>query len=169
MKDLRGMKIRSTNHFDRFLKEMGVVPVTFMPSDVYTAIERGSVDGFGWPLLGPRELGWTDKCKYIIDHAFHAPSNGVMLMNLDAWNKLPKDAQAKMMAITSKWEQDMVSYFQKKDEEEWKELDKVGVKRIHLPPNEAKDYIDTIYRVDWDILMEKVPDLVPELKRVTGN
>jgi TRAP-type transport system periplasmic protein len=169
MKDLRGLKIRSTNHFDRFLKEMGVVPVTFMSGDVYTALERGSVDGFGWPLLGPRELGWTEKCKYIIDHSFHAPSNGVILMNLDAWKKMPKDVQMKIVSITTKWEPDMVAYFQKEDGKEWQELDKAGVKRIHFPQADAKEYIDTIYRVDWQILMEKVPALVPDLKRITGN
>ena len=59
--------------------------------------------------------------------------------------------------------------FQKKDAEEWIELEKVGVKRIHFSQNDAKEYIDIIYGVDWEILTEKVPELVPELKRVTGN
>jgi TRAP-type C4-dicarboxylate transport system substrate-binding protein len=168
-RELQGMKIRSTTHFDRFLKEMGAVPVNVMPADTYTALERGTVDGFGWPLLGARELGWTDKCKFIIDHPFHASNNAVILMNLGVWNKLSKDVQDRITAITTKWEPEMRAYFQKKDEEEWKEVEKIGVKRVHFSQANAKEYIDIIYRVDWEILQEKVPDLIPELKRVTGN
>ncbi len=166
--DLRGMKMRTASHYDRFMKEMGVIPVTIMHPDVYTALERGTVEGFGWPLLGPREYGWTDTCKYIIDHPFHPPSNGVTLMNLDVWKKLPKDVQTQIIEISTMFEADMVAHFVKADLREWKEVEKVGVKRIQFPPADAKRYIDIIHRTDWEILTEKVPDLVPELKRVTG-
>jgi TRAP-type mannitol/chloroaromatic compound transport system substrate-binding protein len=160
--------MRTAAHYDRFMQEMGIVPVTIMPTDVYTALERGNVQGFGWPLLGPREMGWTDKCKYIIDHPFHPASNGVIVMNLKKWNSLPKEIQTKLVGIIAKFEPDMVTHFNKEDEKEWKELQKLGAKRIYFPPAEAKEYIDIIYRVDWQIVTEKVPDLVPELKRVTG-
>jgi len=168
LEDLRGMKMRTASHYDRFMKEMGVIPVTIMHPDVYTALERGTVEGFGWPLLGPREYGWTDTCKYIIDHPFHPPSNGVTLMNLDVWKKFPKDVQSKIIEISTMFDPDMVAHFAKADLREWKEVEKVGVKRIHFPPADAKKYIDIIHRTDWEILTEKVPDLVPELKRVTG-
>jgi TRAP-type transport system periplasmic protein len=168
LEDLRGLKMRTAEHYDRFMKEMGIIPVTIMVSDVYTALERGTVDGFGWPLLGPRELGWTDTCKYIIDHPFHSPSNGVIVMNLGVWNKLSKKAQAKIIEISTEFEKDMVAHFQKADEEEWKKLDGIGIHRVHFPPEDAKKYIDIIYNVDWEILKERVPNLVPELKRVTG-
>jgi hypothetical protein len=35
----------------------------------------------------------------------------------------------------------MVTHF-KEDEKEWKELQKLGAKRIYFPPAEAKEYID---------------------------
>jgi TRAP-type C4-dicarboxylate transport system substrate-binding protein len=90
-------------------------------------------------------------------------------MNLNIWNKLPKEVQTKLIDLTAKYEPDMMTYFKKEYEKEWKGLDKVGVKRIYFSPKEAKEYIDIIYRVDWDILMEKVPDLLPQLKKVTGQ
>lgn len=166
--DLKGMKMRTAGHYDRFMKEMGIIPVTIMHNDVYIGLERGTVEGFGWPLLGPREYGWTDSCKYIIDHPFHPPSNGITAMNLDAWHKIPADAQAKIIEISTMFEPDMVAHFVKSDLREWKELEKEGVKRIHFPPEDAKAYIDIIHRTDWEIMQEKVPQLVPELKRVTG-
>jgi TRAP-type C4-dicarboxylate transport system substrate-binding protein len=166
--DLGGLKMRTASHFDRFMKEMGVIPVTVMTGDTYTALERGTVEGFGWPLMGPREMGWTDSCKYIIDHPFHEAQNCVILMNLDTWKRLPQEAQEKIMKITINLEPEMVAYFKKKNDEEWSELDKVGVKRVKFPPSDAEKYLEIIHRVDWEILNEKVPALVPELKRVTG-
>ena len=169
LQDLKGMKMRTAAHFDRFMKEMGIIPVTVMPTDVYSSLERGAVEGFGWPLLGARQLGWTDKCKYVIDHPFHAPCDAAILINLATWNKIPKESQNKIIKITANLELDTVEYFKKEYEKEWKELEKVGVKRIQFSPSEAKEYIDIIYRIDWEILSEKVPALVPELKRITGH
>jgi TRAP-type transport system periplasmic protein len=162
------MKMRTAAHFDRFMKEMGITPVTVMTEDTYTALERGTVEGFGWPLMGPRENGWTESCKYIIDHEFHAAQNCVIVMNLDTWKKLPNDIKTKIMQITIDLEPEMVSHFKKMNEEEWIKLEKAGVKPIHLSPSDAQQYLDIIHRVDWDILTEKVPDLIPDLKRITG-
>ena len=168
LEELRGQKMRTAAHFDRFMKEMGIIPVTIMVSDVYTALERGTVDGFGWPLFGPREMGWTDSCKYIIDHPFHAPSNGVIVMNLDVWNTLSEKTRAKIMELSTQFEKDMVAHFQKAGEEEWKKTEEAGIHRVKFSPEDAKNYLDIIYSVDWKILTEKAPKLVPELKRVTG-
>jgi TRAP-type C4-dicarboxylate transport system substrate-binding protein len=169
IEELKGMKLRSGGtHFHSFMLKMGIVPVTIQVPDVYTGLERGTVDGFGWPLLGPREMGWTDSCKYIIDHPFHDQCNAVIIMNRDVWNKLPKRVQDKMIAITSQVEQEMVAHFKESYSKEWEELDKMGVKRIVFPQDEAKRYINIIHEDDWEILTKRVPDLVPELKRVTG-
>lgn len=169
LEDLQGLKMRSASHFDRFMKEMGMIPVTIMTPDVYTALERAAVDGMGWPLLGAREMGWTDKCKYIIDIPFHGANNAVILMNLAVWNKLPKDAQSKIVSITADVEANMIKHFKQEYEKEWKKLEEIGVKRLQFPQADAQKYLAIIDRVDWEILSEKVPDLVPEIKKVTGH
>lgn len=166
--DLQGRKMRTGAHFDRFMKEMGMVPVTVATPDIYTALERGTVDGMGWPLMGPRESGWTDKCSYIIDHPFHGAQNAVIIMNLAVWSKLPKDVQSKLTALTAEYESDVVEHFKGEYKKEWKLLDEAGIKRVHFPQEDAQKYLDIIHSVDWEILNEKVPSLVPELKRVTG-
>ena len=167
--ELRGLKMRTGGAYDRFMKELGIVPVTVPPGDVYTALERGTVDGFGWPIIGARDLGWTDKCKNYIDHPFNAPSNCIILMNLNVWNGLSKTVQAKIMEITEKFEPYVVDHFKKAEADERMALEKIGVKRIQFSPEETKKYLDTSIKVSWDMMGEKVPDLVPELKRATGN
>ena len=60
----------------------------------------------------------------------------------------------------------MVGYFDSASASEWKDLEKAGVKRIKFSPKDEKYYLDTAYEVEWEALAEKVPDLIPELRRV---
>ena len=48
------------------------------PGEVYTALERGVVDGYGWPLLGIFDLGWHEKTKFRVDPGFYAIELGVI-------------------------------------------------------------------------------------------
>ena len=164
--DLKGRKLRTTALYDRFMKAIGAVPVTVSMSETYTALERGTVVGTGWPLMGPRQLGWTEVCKYIIDHSFYN-QNCTILMNLDTWNSLPKTLQDKITEITTWFEPYMVGFFDSAIKSEWKAVEKAGVKRIQFTGNEVKEYLDKAYEVEWKALETKIPDLVPKLRKVT--
>jgi TRAP-type C4-dicarboxylate transport system substrate-binding protein len=167
--DLKGIKMRTSALYDRFMKALGIVPVTIPAGDTYTALERGTVGGFGWPNLGPRQRGWLEVVKNVIDLPFYGSNNITAVMNLDKWNQLPKAVQDQMIAATTQTEQAMYSHFVKAHEKEWIELDKAGVKRIKFSEAENKKYIDLAYQVEWDNLAQKVPDLIDDLKQVTGN
>lgn len=163
---LKGRKLRTTALYDRFMKALGAVPVTVNVPEVYTALKRGMVEGSGWPLLGPRQLGWTEVVKYVIDHPFFN-TNSTILMNLDSWNSLPSSVQAKVRGITIKFEPDMYAYFEDAMKKEWDELEKIGVKRIRFSAADAKYYLDTAYEVEWKALEKKVPELVSTLRKLT--
>jgi TRAP-type C4-dicarboxylate transport system substrate-binding protein len=167
--DLKGVKMRTSALYDRFMKALGVVPVTIPAGDTYTALERGTVEGFGWPNMGPRQRGWLEVVKNVIDLPFYGSNNILAVMNLDKWNKLPKDVQDQMVEVTAKFEPIMYNHFVQSVEKEWAELDKIGIKRIKFSEAENKKYIDLAYQVEWENLAQKVPDLIKDLKRVTGN
>jgi len=168
--DLKGIKMRTMSLYDRFQKALGIIPVTIPTPEVYTALERGVVGGVCFPQVGPRDLGWTKKMKYIIAHQFY--SNDItMTMNLATWNKLPKDVQDKIEEITAKqYEPYMAAYAEAVEKKEWVELEKAGVEKVIFPPSQAKKFIDTAYRLKWEEIGEKVSaDLLKRLKKMTGN
>lgn len=167
--DLKGIKMRTSALYDRFMKALGIVPVTISAGDTYTALERGTVGGFGWPNMGPRQRGWLEVVKNVIDLPFYGSNNITAVMNLDKWNKLPKDVQDQIVSVTTKFEESMYNHFVSATDKEWAELDKAGVNRIKFSEAENKKYIDLAYQVEWDNLAKKVPDLIVELKKVTGN
>ena len=169
VKDLQGLKMRTAALYDKMMKKLGMIPVTVKFGETYTALERGLVDGFGWATLGPADWGWIKHCKYIIDIPFYTRQNVLILMNLDVWNGLGKKVQDEITDITVKFEPDMVAYFEKAIAKEWKRYDEMGIKRIKFSPGDTKIYLDAAYNSMWEDLEKKVPDLVPTLKKLTGN
>lgn len=166
---LKGRKMRTSALYDRFMQALGIVPVTIPEGDTYTALEGGTVAGFGWPMAGPRERGWIKTTKYLIDLPFYASNNIVIIMNLDRWKSLPEDVRKEIERVTAEFEPKMVEHYRKAEAEEWALLEKAGVQKIRFSEAENKRYIDTAYKVEWDNLATKVPDIVGELRKLTGN
>jgi TRAP-type C4-dicarboxylate transport system substrate-binding protein len=166
--ELRGKKIRTGPLYVFFLNKLGAAPVSIKPADVYTSLERGLVEGFCWPILGARQSGWTEICKVVIDHPFYE-GDGTILMNAKKWQELPAPVKEKILQTMPGFETDMVKYY---DQEIAKERDlmiKGGARFIKLEPNEAKKFMTMAYDAWWEFMMTKVPDQVPNLKKMTGN
>jgi TRAP-type transport system periplasmic protein len=166
--DLKGLKMRTAAKYDKMMKKLGMVPITIEFGETYTALQRGVADGFGWPTIGPRDWGWLESTKYVIDIPFYARQNCFILMNLDTWNKLPKEAQAKLNDITVKFELDMKAYFEKSIQAEKAEMARMGVKRIKLSPEETKKYLEIADDAFLDDLAKKMPDQVKVLRNMLG-
>lgn len=166
--DLANLKIRVGPMYIYFMKELGVSSVSIKPADIYTALQRGTVDGFAWPLLGARNQGFTENCKYLIDHPFYG-MDATILFNMSTWNKLPKNLQQGLMDLTIAFEKDMVAYFEGKYRKERELLKKAKVKFVKFSEADARSYLKKADDAYWGFLEKKVPKLIPDLRRVTGN
>lgn len=162
--DLKGRTMRTQAMYDRYMRQLGIAPVPVEQSETYTALERGVVEGFGWPILGPRENGWTEKTKYVIDHILWN-QNATILINPKAWEKLTPDLQQKVIQASADFEHDMVNYFNDISSKERTKLQEHGVKFIKFSPEDAKQYVKGAYDVEWKFLQTKVPDQIPELQK----
>ncbi len=152
--DFKGRMIRVTAIYRAFVESMGGAPTIIPPPEVYTALQRGTVDGVGWPSIGVRDLKWDEVLKYRIDPGFYGLDGGVTI-NLDKWNSLPKDVQDTMTKVVQEYERIQWDYWKAAVAREPQELEKRGVKVITLPPDEAKKYVAQAYKVGWDELLNK--------------
>ncbi|MFC1861172.1 hypothetical protein ACFLYL_02690 [Chloroflexota bacterium] len=50
--DFKGLKLRSGGTYNPGIKRLGAEVVNIPTAEVFTAIERGVIDGMGWPLTG---------------------------------------------------------------------------------------------------------------------
>ena len=167
---LKGLKLRTGSLFNRTMKKLGVVPVKISSSETYTALERGVVDGFAYPAIGPRKKGWLKKVKFMIEAPLFGASNATILMNLDKWNKLSSTTRKTIDSITVAFEPKMVSHFiDGENKELGKVLSESGVKKASFSASEKAKFIKLAYDVEWNHLATKIPGAIPELKRMTGN
>jgi TRAP-type C4-dicarboxylate transport system substrate-binding protein len=92
---LSGQKIRITPVYRDFFQALNANVITTPPGEVYTALERGVVDGYGWPIGGIFDFNWHEKTKFRIDPGFY-DAEVSLVMNLPAFKKLT-DAQRKAL------------------------------------------------------------------------
>src|SRR5438128_4788334 len=99
--DFTGLKIRVTPVYKDIVEAMGGTTVTTAPGEVYTALERGVVDGYGWPITGVFDLGWEKVTKFRLEPPFYSVEVGV-LVYMDLWTGLT-DAQEKVLYDSAHW------------------------------------------------------------------
>jgi len=160
--DLTGMKIRITPVYRDFFQALGATVVQIAPGEVYTALERGVVDGYGWPIHGLFDLNWQEHTKYRVDPGFYNAEVS-LIMNLDKWKALtPKQRdylQKQVLAFeaeNSEWK----GY----NAEEAKRQAKAGIQTIHFSPAQAKRYYDEAYEVGWAAIIKASPEHGPKMK-----
>jgi len=169
IEDLKGLKMRTAAKYDKMMLKLGMVPVTVQFGETYTSLQRGVVDGFGWPTIGPREWGWLEYCKNVVDIPFYTRQNTFMLMNLDTYNKLPKAVQDKLVQISTAFEPEMKAHFERAIAAEKKEMEKIGVKRIKFSEADTKQFLDTASDAFWEDLAKKVPEQdLKTMKKLLG-
>ena len=147
--DLKGMKIRVPPLTRFFVKAVGAEPVTLPPSEVYLALERGTVEGFTWPYYdGFTNFGWHKVTKYLIGHPLYRDGIGIAV-NLKKWNSLSKDVQQAMLdavAPVQRWSAGWMSAHQAY---QLAAMKKAGMKVIKFSDAEAKNWAKTSNEALW--------------------
>jgi TRAP-type C4-dicarboxylate transport system substrate-binding protein len=85
--DLQGRKIRGTPVYGSVITMLGGVMTVLPPAEIYSALEKGIVDGASWPVTGALSFRWNEVSKYLLRPAFGVETAPI-LMNLNAWNRL---------------------------------------------------------------------------------
>ena len=98
VEDFKGLKMRVMPLYIPALKALGATPVTIPPTEIYTAMERGVVDGFMWPNVGMISWGLQEVTKYQLKPGVFAMEPATMI-NLKKWDQIPKDLQEMMMEV----------------------------------------------------------------------
>jgi TRAP-type mannitol/chloroaromatic compound transport system substrate-binding protein len=96
VEDLKGLKFRIGGWAGAVLTKLGVVPQMIAGGDIYPSLEKGTIDAAEW--VGPyddEKLGFYKVAKYYYYPGWWEGNAQVSLyINMDQWNKLPKNYQA---------------------------------------------------------------------------
>src|SRR3990170_2853811 len=127
--DLTGLKLRITPVYRDFFQSLGATVVQTAPGEVYTALERGVVDGYGWPITGIFDLGWHEKTKYRVDPGFYSAEVSI-LVNKTAWDKLNDAQKAVLRKAPEQGEAEAPAEFKAENEKDIKRQADAGIQVI---------------------------------------
>jgi TRAP-type C4-dicarboxylate transport system substrate-binding protein len=161
--DLTGLKIRITPVYRDFFQALGATVVQTAPGEVYTALERGVVDGYGWPITGIFDLGWHEKTKYRVDPGFYTAEVSI-LVNKSAWDKLT-DAQRNVLRQAGEQaEADAAAIFAQENAKDTKRQADAGIQTIRFDGAEGKLYRDKAYEAGWAGVIRQSSQHGPKLR-----
>ena len=151
-----GMTLRSPPTYQPTAEALGASIVTMPFSDVYTAIERGVIDGTGVGAAGVYALGIIDVVKYELRPDFLQNTYG-LLVNQEKWETLDQATQDALTDTMIEIEGETPDHYREvvMAEEAQREAD--GVTPIELSDAEAEEFRQTAIDATWEAAIEGDP------------
>ena len=160
--DLTGLKIRVTPVYRDFFAAMGATVIITPPGEVYTALERGVVDGYGWPIQGIFDANWQEKTKYRVDPGFYSAEVS-LVMNLAKWKSLTQSQRDLLMRQMIAAEAENESWKTLNDNDTRRQA-QAGIQVITFDPATSKQYVDKAYNVAWDAMIKVSPQYGQQMR-----
>ena len=162
--DLTGLKIRITPVYRDFFQALGATVMQTAPGEVYTALERGVVDGYGWPINGIFDFNWHEKTKFRVDPGFYNAEVS-LIMNLDKWKALNARQRDLLMkhVIALEAQNDQ---WKKVNEEDTRKQKDAGIQVITFDQATSRQYYDKAYEVAWAGAIKASPTYGPQMRKL---
>lgn len=155
--DFSGLKLRSTPAYDAIIKYLDGAIVRTQMSEVYTALERGVIQGYGFPTLGIADHKLEEVTKYVWGPAFYCSPTGIFI-NLAKWRSLSEEQRALLTEIGMIMEVESTEMFPEYVKKDRELIKKAGVKIYELSPAKEKKLLDIAYEAGWNMVLDKAPD-----------
>jgi TRAP-type transport system periplasmic protein len=162
--DLTGLKIRVTPIYMAFVQKLGGIPIRTDPGEVYTALERGVVDGYGWPIQGVLDLGWQEVTKFRIDPGFYQVEVNT-LVNLNKWNSLNEE-QREFLKRMGAWLEEQNKANAEINRKEAEAQAAAGIQVITFSPEQNQEYLEKAYEAGWEKVIETSPSIGAKLREL---
>ena len=165
--DLRGLKIRMPGMAGEVLKRAGAVPVNLPGSEIFTALQTGSIEATDW--VGPYNdvaFGLHEIARYYYYPGWQEPGPTLeCIVHKAAWERLPQDLQAIVRIACQAANLDMLSDYMARNAGALAQLEAEGHVDIRAFP-------DSVLSGLRDITAEVVEELAardPAVARVWAS
>jgi TRAP-type transport system periplasmic protein len=165
--DLTGLKIRITPVYREFFQSMNAQVMTTAPGEVYTALERGVIDGYGWPIHALFDLNWQEKTKFRVDPGFYNAEVS-LIMNLDKYKGLPPKARDFLERKARAYE-GQNDFWKTYNQAEAKRQADAGIQTISFDAATSKAYVAKANEIGWANAVKASPQYGPQLRKVLAK
>ncbi|MGF1613130.1 MAG: TRAP transporter substrate-binding protein [Gammaproteobacteria bacterium] len=152
LRDLKGLKFRIGGWGGEVFARLGVVPQQIAGSDVYPALEKGTIDAAEW--IGPYDderLGFHQVAKYYYYPGWWEGGPQISAyVNIDEWNKLPPSYQSIFEAACAEANGSMVAKYDAVNPQALKRLVAAGAVLRPFP----REVLDAAYQAAFQLYQD---------------
>jgi TRAP-type C4-dicarboxylate transport system substrate-binding protein len=139
--DIKGFKVRGNPIYNAFLTNyLGAQVINLNSSELYTALERGTVDLTAWTQIGLMDLNWDRYIKYRITPDFFS-TDLVILVNQKKWESLSPKSREILQRVAIEHETSSLHDLQALWKKEQAELEKRGIKTVSQSAEASKKFV----------------------------
>jgi len=140
--DIKGFKVRGHPIYNAFLTNyLGAQVINVNSPDLYTALERGTVEMSAWTQIGLMDLNWDRYLKYRILPDFFS-TDLVILVNQKKWNALSPKTRDILQRVAIQHETESLRDLGVLWKKEEAELRKRGIKTVAQSPEASKRFFE---------------------------
>jgi len=141
LSDFKGKKIRGPGGLGNdTLISLGSSPVMLVGAEIYTALQRGTIDGLVYPLYSNYDYKFYEVGKY-----YSQPSLGYIVtfiwLSKKTYDKLTPNLQKMMIDAGKEHAYYMVDYAEKADIETRQKLSEQGMKAVELSKDDTTEML----------------------------
>jgi TRAP-type mannitol/chloroaromatic compound transport system substrate-binding protein len=152
LQDLRGLKFRVGGLGGQVFSRLGAVPQQIAGGEIYSALERGTIDAVEW--VGPyddEKLGFNKVAPYYYYPGFFDCGPTMhFFTNLQKWNDLPKSYQAAIRTAASHANIDMTAKYDARNPAALRRLVAAGAQLRAF----STEILDAAYKAAMDYVEE---------------
>jgi TRAP-type C4-dicarboxylate transport system substrate-binding protein len=150
--DLKGLKVRVYGAAQtEFARTLGMEPVAIALAEVYTALERGTVDAALTGSYPAFALKFYEVAKHIVD-VNHGPNSGVLVVSRRSWEKLTPEQQRALRKLGDEFSEKGWDVGRRTDKEGIDKNREKGMEFIPLTPAmtaATKDVLTKVVLPSW--------------------
>ncbi|MDE0214656.1 MAG: TRAP transporter substrate-binding protein DctP [Deltaproteobacteria bacterium] len=162
--DLKGKRIRASGAQDaRAIQHLGGSPQTIPANELYTALQRGVVDGAYRAPNDAWSFGERDVYKAMIATPMQLSPGGVYIATR-VWDKLPEAAKKVLSETAEGMEREVLDYYYNADQASIKKLQANGMKLIQVD-DAGKKRLAAARNAYWADLLKQSPEYGPRIQK----
>ena len=161
--DIKGLKFRIPGIQGQVLAKLGAVPQQIAGGDIYSALERGTIDAAEW--VGPyddEKLGFSKVAKYYYYPGFwEGTAQLVVIVNQKKWDELPPEYKAAIEAASAETNIHMTAQYDTKNPQAMRRLVATGTQLRPFP----RPVMEAAYKAAFE-LYDELAAKSPHFKRI---
>jgi TRAP-type C4-dicarboxylate transport system substrate-binding protein len=158
LEDFKGLKIRALLEIADLLKEIGAAPGYVPGGEIYMALKLGTFDAATYSVDAIRGFKWYEVIKYYILPYWCDWYFGDVVINKDAWNKLPDDLKAILKEAMVNFGKANKEVYEKEVKYVVDNSKQLGYEVITLPDADVAKIRQVAIEKIWPAYAKKCPD-----------